>query len=304
MKTAQVHHRPKRSTPFAAAASALLLALTLGMPGQAHAQAPHAKPEAAADALILALATNDDAALARVLGTGWRQLLGVEDLGADNVQTFLQKSSQSRVVKVNDRRAELVVGSDPWALPIPIMQGKDGQWRFDTVAARDEILVRRIGANELAAIMAVQAYVDAQRDYALADRNGDGLLEYAQKLSSSPGQRDGLIWSASLGDDSPLGEGFLPARPGEGYHGYRFKILTEQGPAARGGARSYLIGKRMVSGFALVAWPVTYGKTGVMSFMVGSDGKVVERDLGPNSAKVAAGIKQFNPDNNWKPATP
>jgi hypothetical protein len=304
MKMAQAHHCPKRSTPFAGAASALLLAMALGMPGQAHAQAPHAKPEAAADALILALATNDDVALARVLGKDWRQLLGVEDLGADNVQTFLQKSSQSRVVNAKGGRAELVVGSDPWTLPIPIMHGKDGQWRFDTVAARDEMLVRRIGANELAAIVAVQAYVDAQRDYALADRNGDGLLEYAQKLNSSPGQRDGLIWSASLGDDSPLGEAFLPAKPGEGYHGYRFKILTEQGPAARGGARSYMIGKRMVSGFALVAWPVTYGTTGVMSFMVGSDGKVVERDLGPNSAKVAAGIKQFNPDNNWKPARP
>ena len=101
-----------------------------------------------------------------------------------------------------------------------------------------------------------------------------------------------------------MGEGFPTARPGEGYHGYRFKILTEQGPAARGGARSCMIGKRMVSGFALVAWPVAYGTTGVMSFMVGSDGKVVERDLGPSSAKVAAGNKLFNPDNNWKPATP
>jgi hypothetical protein len=198
----------------------------------------------------------------------------------------------------------LVVGSDPWTLPIPIVQGKDGQWRFDPVAGHDEILVRRIGANELAAMQAVRAYVDAQRDYALADRNGNGLLEYAQKLISSPGKRDGLIWSESLGDDSPLGEEFLPARPGEGYHGYRYKILTEQGPAARGGARSYLIGKHLLSGFALVAWPVKYGETGIMSFMVSSDGQVVQRNLGPNSAQVAAGMKQFNPDDNWKPAKP
>ena len=293
-----------RGTSFAGAASAFVLTWALGMPGQSHAQAPYAKPEAAADALILALATNDDGALARVLGKGWRQVLGITDVKSDDVATFLQKSSQSRVVDVKGGRGELVVGSDPWTLPIPIVQAKDGQWRFDPGAAHDEILIRRIGANELAAIKAVQAYVDAQRDYALADRNGDGLLEYAQKLNSSPGQRDGLIWSDALGDDSPLGESFLPARPGEGYHGYRFKVLTEQGPAARGGARSYLIGKRMVTGFALVAWPVKYGSTGIMSFMVGSDGKVVERDLGSDSAKVAAGIKRFNPDSSWKPATP
>jgi Protein of unknown function (DUF2950) len=293
-----------RGLPFAGIAGALVLAAALGLPGRVQAQASYANPEQAADALIAGIATNDEAALTRVLGKRSRQVMGVQEVDIENRYAFLQKASQSRVVNVRDGRAELVVGSDPWTLPIPIVQGKDGQWRFDPVAAREEVLVRRIGANELAAIQAVRAYVDAQRDYALADRNGDGLLEYAQKLISSPGQRDGLIWGESLGDDSPLGEEFLPARPGEGYHGYRFKILTEQGPAARGGARSYLIGKHMVSGFALVAWPVKYGETGIMSFMVGSDGQVFQRNLGPNSAQVAAGIKQFNPDDTWKPAKP
>jgi hypothetical protein len=304
MKTTIKLRGPGRGLPFASTASALVLAAALGMPEQAQAQAPFTKPEQAADALISGLATNDEATLTRVLGKGWRQLMDVEEVDIENRYTFLQKASQSRVVNVKDGRGELVVGSDPWSLPIPIVQGKDGQWRFDPVAGHDEILVRRVGANELAAMQVVRAYVDAQRDYALADRNGNGLREYAQKLISSPGKRDGLIWSESLGDESPLGEEFLPARPGEGYHGYRFKILTEQGPAARGGARSYLIGKHMVSGFALVAWPVKYGETGIMSFMVSSDGQVIQRNLGPNSAQMAAGIKQFNPDDAWKPAKP
>jgi len=295
---------PGRTLPFASTAAALILAAALGLPQRALAQAPYAKAEQAADALIAALATNDEAALTTVLGKGWRQLMSLEEANADNVYAFIAKASQSRVLTLNDGRANLTVGTDAWTLPVPIVQGKDGKWRFDTVAGRDAILERRIGANELAAIQAVMATVDAQREYAQADRNGDGVLQYAQKLISSPGKRDGLIWSDKLGDESPLGDGFLPAKPGAGYHGYRFRILTGQGPKAPGGARSYLIGGRMVAGFALVAWPVQYGKTGVMSFMVGSNGNVVERDLGPQTAKAVEAIKLFNPDEGWKPATP
>lgn len=289
---------------WAGAAGALLLAVAFGLPLSAQAQAPFAKPEQVADALINALATNDEAALTRLLGSGWRQLMNLDEASAEDRYTFLQKASQSRAVSVKDGRAELTVGTDPWTLPVPIVQGKDGQWRFDPVAGREAIAVRRIGANERAAMQASLAYVDAQREYAQADRNGDGFVEYAQKLMSSPGQRDGLYWSPSLGGDSPLGAGFLPKRPGEGYHGYRFKILTEQGPAARGGARSYFIGKHMASGFALVAWPVQYGKTGVMSFMVNQDGVLFERDLGPQSAQAASAIKSFNPAEPWKKSQP
>jgi len=290
---------------LSSAAAAIALATTLlAMPGQARAQAPFAQPAQAADALIDAMASNDEAALLRVLGKDFRQLAGIREVDREDRFAFLQLASQSRAIEEKDGRAQLVVGKERWTLPIPIMKGKDGKWRFDPVAARDEILVLQIGANERAAIQAAMAYVDAQREYALSDRNSDGLLEYAQKLASSPGKRDGLIWSPSLGDESPLGEAFLPTRPGAGYHGYRFRILTAQGPAARGGAHSYLIGKRMVRGFALVGWPVQYGNTGVMSFIVNQDGSVFERDLGPNSAQVALAMKAFNPDEGWKPSKP
>jgi len=295
---------PGRTISLSSAVGALLLAAALGMPQLAQAQAAYAKAEQAADALINAFATSDEAAMTIVLGKGWRKLMGLDEVNRENRTAFLEKTSQSRVLTVNDGRANLTVGTDPWTLPIPIAQGKDGQWRFDTVAGKAQILERQVGANELAAIQAAMAFVDAQREYAQADRNGNGVLEYAQKLVSSPGKRDGLIWSASLGDESPLGEGFLPAKPGHGYHGYRFRVLTGQGPKAPGGARSYLIGGHMIAGFAAVGWPVEYGKTGVMSFMVGSKGEVVERDLGPQTAKAVEAIKLFNPDEGWKPATP
>lgn len=289
---------------FARGVAAATLVATLTAATAALAQAPFATPQSAASALIEAIATHDRDAVERLLGKDYRKLLPVGEIDPDDVTAFLYKSSQARNVKVDGKRALLSVGTDPWTLPIPIAQGADGQWRFDAAGGRDLLAAKRIGANELAAIQASLAYVDAQREYALADRNGNGVLEYAQKLASTPGKRDGLIWSSKLGDESPLGEGFLPKKPGEGYHGYRFRILTAQGPAAKGGARSYLIGDRMVSGFALIAWPVKYGETGIMTFIVNGDGAVFERDLGPGTAQAAAAIKAFNPEPGWKPATP
>jgi len=284
----------------ATTAAALALAAALFAPAPGWAQAPYAKPEQAADALIAALATNDPEAMARVMGQDWRALVSPE-LDHEDVWTFLEKASRSRSVKVDGSRAELVVGTDPFTLPIPMVQGKDGQWRFDPVAGRQSVLERRIGGNELAAMQAALAYLDAQFEYAQADRDGNGVLEYAQKLISSPSKRDGLFWSRSLGDESPLGEGFLPARPGEGYHGYRFRILKGQGPQAPGGAHSYVIGQRMTRGYALLAWPVQYGVTGIMSFKVNQAGVIYERDLGPQTARAAARITRFDPDETWKP---
>jgi len=295
---------PRSRARSFAAACLFVLAAMLGLPDRAQAQAPFATPEQAADALIMALATSDRAAVTRVLGKDAKRILPLDDFSAGDRYAFLEKAHQSRTVKVDGQRAELAVGDDPWTLPIPINEGKDRQWRFDLAAGREAMLVRRIGANELATIQAALAYVDAQREYALADRNGNGMLDYAQKLISSPGKRDGLIWPLSLGDESPLGEAFVPSRPGEGYHGYRFKVLTGQGPAAHGGARSYLIGKHMVTGFALVAWPAHYGATGVTSFIVNQDGQVFERDLGPNTAAVASAIQRFDPVPGWQPVSP
>jgi Protein of unknown function (DUF2950) len=285
-------------------AAAALLATAFTVPLAARAQAPFTTPEAAAEAFIKAIAASDASALERILGKDWKQKIPLGGINQDNILTFLERASQSRVVKVSEGHAELAVGTDPWTLPIPLLKAADGQWRFDPVGARKLIAERRIGANERAVMQVMLAYLDAQREYAAADRNGDGALEYAQKLISSPGRRDGLIWSASLGDESPLGEAFLPQKAGDGYHGYRYRILTGQGAKAPGGARSYLIGPRMTRGYALVAWPVAYGETGIMSFMVASDGVVFQRDLGPQSAAVAAAIRQFDPGEGWTRTQP
>lgn len=285
-----------------AAALALIGGLLAAAP--AGAQAPFATPQSAANTLIEAIATHDSDAVSRLLGKDYRKLLPINEVDPDDRTTFLYKSSQVRNIKVDGDTALLSVGTDPWTLPIPIVKGKDGQWRFDPAGGRQMLLEKRIGANERAAILASLAYVDAQREYAQVDRNGDGILEYAQKLLSTPGKRDGLIWSSKLGSESPLGEGFQPRKPGEGYHGYRFRILTAQGPAAKGGARSYLIGKHMTAGFALIAWPVKYGESGVMTFMVNGDGKVFQRDLGPGTSQVVARINSFNPGEGWTPTQP
>ena len=294
--------RTKTMFPHAVAAAALTVALGAAAP--AGAQVPFATPQSAANTMIDAIATHDSEAISRLLGKDYRKVLPIGEVDPDDVTTFLQKASQVRNVKVDGTSALLSVGKDPWTLPIPIVQGKDGQWRFDTAGGRTMMLEKRIGANERAAIQASLAFVDAQREYAQADRNGDGVLEYAQKFLSTPGKRDGLIWSSSLGDESPLGEGFAPKKPGEGYHGYRFRILTAQGPQAKGGARSFMIGNRMTAGFALIAWPVKYGETGVMTFITGSDGSVYQRDLGRGTVEAAAAIKAFNPGPGWERTKP
>jgi hypothetical protein len=299
-----IQHTPARATALMRVVSALALATSLGLPGLALAQVPFATAEQAGDAMIQAVTANDSAALTRLLGKDWRALMPPAGLSKEDREVFAEKARQAHAIRVSDGRTELVIGTDPWALPIPIVQGKDGQWRFDPRGGRQAVLERQIGANELSAMQAALAYLDAQREYAQVDRNGDGLLEYAQKMISSPGKRDGLIWSADLGDDSPLGEAFLPARAGRGYHGYHFKVLTGQGPKAKGGERSYLIGKRMVSGYALLAWPVKYGTSGVMSFMVNQEGQLFQRDLGPQTQTAASSIKRFNPDDAWTPTKP
>ena len=201
-------------------------------------------------------------------------------------------------------KVQIAVGPEDWTLPIPIVK-KDERWRFDTQAGAEEMRTRRIGRNELAAMQAVMAYYDAQKEYAISDRNGDGMLEYARKLISSPGKHDGLFWPVADGEaESPLGPLFGDDTPGNDYHGFYYKILTGQGPNAPGGAYDYLINNRMMAGFALVAWPVTYGDSGITSFLVNHDGQVYQKDLGPETDQIVRAMTQFDPDSSWEAVSP
>jgi hypothetical protein len=193
----------------------------------------------------------------------------------------------------------VAVGENGWTLPIPVTRSAAG-WRFDVAAGADEMRTRRIGRNELSAINAVYAYHDAQREYAERDHDGDGELEYAQRIVSTPGEQDGLYWAALEGEDtSPLGPLFGLEEPGTGYHGYRFRILTRQGKDAPGGAYDYLRDGSMSAGFGLIAWPVRYGDTGIMSFMVSHDAVAYEADLGPETDAAARAIQAFAPSSPW-----
>ena len=262
-------------------------------------QQSYPSENAAVEAFVDALASSDEEAMAKVLGSDWRKFIPPQD--RENVYAFLAAWSQGhRVVNQGPDRAILEVGTEGWTLPVPMVKRAAG-WQFDTPAGAEEMRTRRIGRNELSAMQASLAYFDAQKEYARVDRDGDGVLQYAQNLISSRGTRDGLYWPSQAGEaESPLGPLIATRKPGEGYHGYRYKILKAQGKDAPGGAYDYVIKGRMVSGFALIARPVRYGDTGVMSFIVSHDGQVYEKDLGPNSESIAAGLTVFNPDASWK----
>lgn len=280
----------------------LITALTLGLAaGPASAQQTFSSADAAAEAFVDAIKRTDDEALRKVLGADWKRFIPTSDIDRRDIDAFLAAWEKShRTVAASADRATLVVGEPGWTLPIPMVKTAAG-WRFDPRAGADEIRTRRIGRNELSAMQAALAYFDAQKEYAQKDRNGNGVLEYAQRFVSTSGRRDGLYWSAKAGDDeSPLGPLYAGAKPGDGYHGYHFRILTGQGKSAPGGAYDYHIKGRMVSGFALIAWPVRYGDTGVMSFLVSHDGQLYEKDLGPGTDGAARAMTRFDPDSSWK----
>jgi hypothetical protein len=282
----------------------LLAALAVScstMTGLFDNQKEFASPEAAAQALIRAVETKDADALGAILGKDWRQLIPIGSIDPDDVKAFLDAWSEGHKIKPDTAdRVLLAVGPDDWTLPIPIVR-QGANWRFDTPAGAEEIRVRRIGRNELATIQAAMAYTDAQKEYALVDRNGDGVLEYAQKLVSTAGKRDGLYWPVQDGEpESPLGPLFGDNEPGTGYHGYFYRILKGQGPHAPGGAYDYRIGGRMTAGFALIAWPVQYGETGVMTFIVSHAGQVYQKDFGPGTEEVVREITLFDPDDSWE----
>jgi DUF2950 family protein len=272
-------------------------------------------PQAAVEALSAALQAPGYDALLEIFGHKHRELIQPADTAiADvNKERGAQIIKEYWVLREDSQEHEtLLLGYDAWPFPIPLVR-EAGQWRFATELGADEILNRRIGANELNAIHVLRAYVDAQREYAGKDRMGDGVLQYAQKLGSSPGKQDGLYWVADTakGDDaSPFGPLVAEAgaylkghQAGDGYRGYRFKVITRQAASAPGGAYSYVINGRMIAGFALLAYPAEYGETGIMSFIVSHSGKVYQKDLGPKTATIAGGMKAYDPGPGWKLVT-
>lgn len=282
-----------------------IVAVTALVPGPTAAQEAFPSPEAAADTLVAALEKEDDHALEAILGENWQYFIPTDDVDREDVDAFLTAwQTAHKMVAGTDGSVHLVVGADEWTLPIPIVKRGDG-WRFDVQAGAEEIRTRRIGNNELSAMQAALAYCDAQKEYALADRNDDGVLEYARRLVSSPGTRDGLYWEAKPGEEeSPLGSLFGEDQPGTDYHGYYFRILKAQGKHAPGGAYDYRIKGRLTSGFALVAWPVEYGDSGVMTFVVNHKGQVYEKNLGPQTDSAARGLQAFDPDSSWRKVSP
>ncbi len=289
---------PSKRACWPRCGAALLFVAALAAAAPAIAQRAFATPEAAVDALVDGLARHDDAEVRVVLGPNYRQLMPLDALSEDDRIDFLAAWSQGHRVERDGATARLAL-SDGWTLPIPIVQRGEG-WVFDVRAGAGEVRIRRIGRNELAAIKSMLAYVDAQREYAAQDRNGDGVLEYARRFLSTPGKRDGLFWATPAGEPASPAGPLLDTRDlRDGYRGYRFKILEAQGPAAQGGARSYLTRGQLGNGFAAVAWPVRYGETGVMSFLVNHDGVVYQKNLGAGSAAVASAMTRFDPDATW-----
>jgi hypothetical protein len=279
----------------------------------ATAQQAFKTPDEAAGALAAAAKTGDVKALVTVLGPDGRDIVssGDEVADADTRQKFIAAyDAKHGIAMQGDNKATVIIGPEDFPLLIPLVR-RDGQWRFDTAAGRDEILFRRIGQNELSTIQVCLAYVDAQHDYAEKDRTGAGVNTYAQRIISQPGKKDGLYWPAAQGEEeSPLGERFAQAtregyRVKEGgrptsFHGYYFKILTRQGSAAAGGAFDYVVRGNMIGGFAMVAYPAEYRNSGVMTFLVNYTGTVFQKDLGSDTSKLAERMTSFNPDRSWQ----
>jgi len=265
--------------------------------------------EAAADALTDAIRKDNDKAVAAILGAGWREFVpGSADDEDRKREEFLKAWDEShKLVPTDDTHMLIQAGNTGWVGPIPIV--KDGnEWRFDIEAGRKEMTAREIGRNELSVIQTLLAIVDAQRDYAAEDPMKLGVPTYARRLVSSPGKKDGLYWETKPGEpESPLGPLVAHAQLGDvqknGYYGYRYRMLYRQGPDAKpGGAHEYVVDGKMIAGFGVIAWPVEYGQTGVMTFIVNQHGDVYEQDLGPDTAAKAGAISSFNPDKGWDKA--
>lgn len=270
-------------------------------------------PQAAAEALIQAAKVYDLPALENILGPGSEDIIASEDpvMDKNRAVEFAAKAVQKKSVDVdpeNFKRATLTVGTEDWPLPIPIVLRK-GKWYFDTKAGREEILLRRIGANELDAITVCHGFVEAQEQYAEDEHANSGVHQYAQRMISTPGTHDGLYWEEDGKPAGPMSkaiaqaieEGYSTEKPSQtAFHGYFFKILKAQGPEAQLGELDFVIKGAMIGGFALVAVPAEYGVTGVKTFLVSHEGVVYQKDLGPNSRKIVEGMDKYNPDKTWQ----
>jgi hypothetical protein len=262
-------------------------------------------PELALERLKSVLASNDVDGLATLLG------LKADKLRASNEAMVTyglirEGAGRQMILQTLGGRKVVAIGDRLWPLPFPLSQGPSAKWSFDTRAGLEEIVNRRIGENELATIETIRDFVLAQHEYAAEDRNGDGVYEYAQKLISTPGTRDGLYWEPGLyEEDSPASAlietaAFGKAKRGDGYFGYRYRILTAQGANVLGGKQNYIVNGHMTAGFAVIAWPVKYRVTGVQTFIANGMSVIYQRDLGPQTEEKASAIKDFNPDrSNW-----
>ena len=269
-------------------------------------------PKEAADALIQVAGNFDPAAAKEILGPDSEDIVASEDPVQDKnrATAFAEKAKEKNSIEVDKKdpnRALLLVGNDDFPLPIPIVKRK-GKWSFDTKVGREEILNRRIGANELNAIQVCRGFVEAQKEYAAEKHDDSKVNQYAQRVISTPGKHDGLAWQnpdgtwgGPVGEEAAraLGEGYSVGQ-GKPYHGYYFKVLKGQGPAAPLGQIDFVVKDAMIGGFALAAVPAEYRVTGVQTFMVSHDGVVYEKDLGPDTLKIFQGMDRYNPDNTWK----
>jgi Protein of unknown function (DUF2950) len=296
-----------------------LIAIALCSVTIASAQAQQqlfSSPEEATRALMAATQSRDSDSLGRIFGPRFKDLLSGDSVSDANDLSDLSAfiSERTKLERESDQKVTLMVGNDEWPFPVSIVRA-NGQWRFDTENGVEEVHNRRIGGNEIDAVIACQAYALAQYDYFdKGDWDGDQVSEYATKLLSSPGKKDGLYWDV-VGDEeqSPLGP-IVASAAADGYtrkkgngtqtaapfRGYYFKILTRQGSSAPGGAYSYIINGNMIGGFALVAYPAAWGNSGVMTFVVNQEGRVYEKDLGPRTTETAGAMTDYNPDSTWR----
>ncbi|HZC43952.1 MAG TPA: DUF2950 domain-containing protein, partial [Acidobacteriaceae bacterium] len=282
-------------------------------PASSSDQMTFSTPQTAVEALIKAAGDYDVPALTKIFGPAGKDFITSGDPVRDknNSIAFAGRARAKNSIQTdphNPNRDTLVVGDDGWPFPVPLVR-KNGQWHFDSKAGRSEILYRRIGANELDAIQVCRGYVEAQRDYAADIHDGSKVNQYAQKVISTPGKQDGLYWKKADGTPGgpisepvakAIAEGYKFDKP-TAFHGYYFKILKGQGPAAPLGKINYVIQGAMIGGFALVAVPTNYRVTGVKTFIVGPEGIVYEKDLGPDSLKIAKQMELYNPDKTWHP---